>query len=356
MAANNPRRTLGSGSGFSISRARNAAGGAGSSAGAPRPASSFSPRNRGLVRNTAGTSGNTPFTPQGLGGTPTGNQTGTRRIDLPQMPDASEFEGNGIDFMRNLLMGEAGTMQDLENEQAQRLDQTEAALGGLIGRGVDRTGAFDELATSAELAGQQIQRETRNRVNMTEYGFRNDSAELADATAMGIERQINTQIQQINNDPNMSPQMKAAQIQRLEQGKLEAKSRAMTEAGTQFNSTMATLRTQGTQALQQGGQLAQQGRQIAGSLRTAGSNSLAAFASMVPQLHQMQVQSPRSMVSLFSGLTSLMDLASTRGGRSAANIATGLGGNSGPLNLSGRTGSRRPVSLFASGPGAYVPR
>lgn len=351
MSAYNPRRTLGGQSSFSISRRRNTSGGV------PQPSQSTIPRNRGQMQNTAGNRGNTPFTPQGLGGSPTGNPAGTRRIDLPSMPDPSEFEGNGIDFMRNLLLNEAGTMQDFENDQARRLDQTEAALGGLIGRGVDRTGAFDELATSADLAGQEIQRETRNRVNMTEYGFRNDSAELADATAMGIERQIDTQIQQINNDPNMSPQMKAAQIQRLEQSKLEAKSQAMTQAGTQFNSSMATLRTQGTQALQQGGQLAQQGRQIAGSLRTAGSNSLAAFSAMVPQLHQMQVQSPRSVVSLFSGLTSLMDLASTQGGRSAANVATGLGGRNGPLILSGPVGGNflRP-RLALSGPGAFVPR
>lgn len=203
-----------------------------------------------------------PWTPGGPGSQPYapgvgyGNTGGGMTFNLGGAPDASaitKMVGQGDTLAEQTI--NAGFYDRAQAMEAQGRSQGryDQAIAGLQ-QGVDAfnnlPGQLDQYAQEQVLnPADDYTQEIRDRVNMTEAGFEDRSAQNVAAMRAGEASTMEDDMARIMSDPNMTEgEKRAAQRQLQASSRTRAMTAQQAEANA-FNQQMAQLRTQGTQLI-----------------------------------------------------------------------------------------------------------
>lgn len=255
---------------------------------------------------------------------------GNGRVSALPMGPVSNNPWAGLNFFTGLGLDEAGQAQQYADDQWQRLNQLISQLSG----GLDQF--IPQMVETGEEEATRITTDTnrdveaiRERVERTELGLRNDAAQLVQAQTLGSQRRIQTERQRLEamrSDGTVgNPQEIDAQIERLRSQEGELLTSAVSQLGSDFNRTLAQVRTMGTEIMSQAYAGRLEANKIAADVRMGALN-------LASQLHlngrslvgQMIAANPQSLVSRLAVYAQMFAMASTPGAAGAARVASGL--------------------------------
>jgi hypothetical protein len=271
------------------------------------------------------------------------------------VPKDVNLDQNGLDYFRDAIKYEGGVQQGMLDQSREEL--VRGAINPYAAN-IDRLGregpaVFDEVATGIREQGNINLEEIRGRINATENEYDDETERTIQANLMGLHTDINQQIDRVQGDPNLSAGEKRAMVAELENNRRQVAIQTTQSVRDQFNSSMAQLRTSGTQILQEAGERATQSLALAGQFQQAGMAYALEVADRYPQLFQMIAAAPRQMVSQVSGMMSLLNITTAPGGEQALSRVAGIETRQGDAREIAKFGvNRRTAPSFFGRPSA----
>lgn len=232
---------------------------------------------------------------------------------VPETPNAlqrllSRTGPSGEVFLR-ASESDRTRLQEAEDTRFSELQRVLGrAEGAFTGGAAEQRRISEEGRVGAQDLAARQREEFEAAQTRLETGFRDTSAQQGQVLALGIRRNRDTQLAAIQNSPDLSPEEKFLQTERINQAANEQVTATLATLGADFNQTLAGLRTQGqagrlqSQAgesalFQFGEQFRQAGLLAATQLETQGFFQLAQLIESSP------------VVSALTGITQLIALA-----------------------------------------------
>lgn len=275
-----------------------------------------------------------------------------RDMQASQLAANQQFERNQqqIQGMEGAIQRGVGTFREAAEGQRQGLRDIAGSVEGL---GDEARGRFEQfrdqqmgqLGEGVEQANR-FAAEARQSYEQTISNFRDTSAQDAAAAAFGMRRNVQSQLQMMEADPNMSPAEKqAARMQMMSEvepqvaqavggifsnmnqqvANMGANLANIIQSQSQTAMTGAQLKSQAGQAFGaqtlQSEQMGMQMRELGANLRAMGENAYAAALTQIPMFElqgrttmaQFVQQNQYSPISIFTGLAAGIQAATTPG-------------------------------------------
>lgn len=241
-----------------------------------------------------------------------GSASGGRFSDF--LPTADRPIGGGINEQDVQNAGAAFAFDYNRREEAERNRFNTTQREGQAIKDAAIQGANDIRQSGTE-QGQYLQGEADSMFNKIESRISNYESELKKASMMekvnasyGVQKNYQGQIDQIESDPDMTPQQKAAAKQQLTQQSMEMAQTSINQIGASFLKDLAAYSSAATNQLVAAGQTSAQMKQM-GSQMIAMSNMNAFNAQLQGMTTAAQLLSmPFNPTSMLEGVLAMNEM------------------------------------------------